>query len=104
MQVSTAIGQELWGEPLNRRQLLFGLYAPKQEPPAFLCVRANASRWNWRSLLFTTSMITVFGFLLPTANAQSDEWTWMGGSSAPNGEVPGVYGTLGQPAAANLPG
>jgi N-acetylneuraminic acid mutarotase len=36
----------------------------------------------------------------------SGEWTWMGGNSTvPNeGWVPGVYGTLGTPAAGNLPG
>jgi N-acetylneuraminic acid mutarotase len=37
----------------------------------------------------------------------TNEWTWMGGSSAPPGNspaAPGVYGTLGSPAAANIPG
>jgi N-acetylneuraminic acid mutarotase len=37
-----------------------------------------------------------------------DEWTWMGGSSTLPGNhqlaAPGVYGTLGTPAAANIPG
>jgi hypothetical protein len=34
------------------------------------------------------------------------EWTWMGGSSTvgSNGGQPGVYGTLGTPAATNIPG
>jgi N-acetylneuraminic acid mutarotase len=34
------------------------------------------------------------------------EWTWMGGSSTVgnNGGQSGVYGTLGTPAAANIPG
>jgi N-acetylneuraminic acid mutarotase len=36
----------------------------------------------------------------------SKEWTWMGGSSTigSNGGQPGVYGTLGSAAAANIPG
>ena len=35
----------------------------------------------------------------------SDEWVWMGGSSDGNtGGYPGVYGTLGVPAAPNTPG
>jgi Galactose oxidase, central domain len=44
------------------------------------------------------------------AHAQTSEWTWMGGSSVitkqDNGEhgQPGVYGTQGQPSAANIPG
>lgn len=47
------------------------------------------------------------GTLGPTACAQTNEWTWMGGSNT-SGSVgpttPGVYGTLGTPAAANIPG
>jgi len=39
-------------------------------------------------------------------NPQTNEWTWMGGSSTAgsNGGQPGVYGTLGTPAARNIPG
>jgi len=41
------------------------------------------------------------------AHAQTGEWAWMGGSSVltsgDNGQ-PGVYGTQGQPSAANIPG
>ena len=43
----------------------------------------------------------------PGANGQTGEWTWMGGSSiVPQayGGPPGVYGTLGTPASANIPG
>jgi hypothetical protein len=47
------------------------------------------------------------GTLGSTACAQTNEWTWMGGSNT-SGSVgpttPGVYGTLGTPAAANIPG
>jgi N-acetylneuraminic acid mutarotase len=40
------------------------------------------------------------------ADAQTGEWTWMGGSSAlgSNGSQPGVYGALGTPAAGSVPG
>jgi len=40
-------------------------------------------------------------------NPSTNEWTWMGGSSTVVGEYgcqPGVYGTLGVPAAGNTPG
>jgi N-acetylneuraminic acid mutarotase len=37
-------------------------------------------------------------------NVSSHEWAWMGGSNALTGSTPGVYGTLGQPAAGNTPG
>lgn len=36
------------------------------------------------------------------ASAQTGEWTWMGGSNS--GNASGIYGTLGTPAAANVPG
>ena len=42
------------------------------------------------------------GFLCLAANAQTGEWSWMGGSSTVNQS--GVYGTLGQPASGNIPG
>ncbi len=39
-------------------------------------------------------------------NPATSQWTWMGGSSTigSNGTLPGVYGTLGLPAATNVPG
>ena len=50
-----------------------------------------------------------FGFLndLWEFNPSNSQWTWMGGSSAVGsffGGQPGVYGTLGTPAAGNIPG
>jgi len=39
-----------------------------------------------------------------SATAQTNEWTWMGGSSSTTGSIPGVYGTLGVAAAGNIPG
>ena len=39
------------------------------------------------------------------SRAQSNAWTWMGGSETPGlGGLPGVYGTLKTPAAGNTPG
>ena len=37
-------------------------------------------------------------------NVITEEWTWMSGSSTPNPNIAGVSGTLGQFAAANMPG
>jgi N-acetylneuraminic acid mutarotase len=39
-------------------------------------------------------------------NSSTNEWAWMAGSSTfgSNGRVPGTYGTLGKPAAGNIPG
>lgn len=37
-------------------------------------------------------------------SVSTHEWAWMGGSSNVNGVAPGVYGTLGKPAAPNTPG
>ncbi len=39
-------------------------------------------------------------------NPSTNQWTWMGGSNTvgSNGGQPGVYGTLGTPAAGNIPG
>jgi N-acetylneuraminic acid mutarotase len=49
------------------------------------------------------------GFACPQADAQTSEWTWMGGSDViPSGTTPpgppGVYGTLGVASATNVPG
>jgi hypothetical protein len=52
------------------------------------------------------AMLTL-GVISRSADAQINEWTWMGGSgtvpSAGSG-WPGTYGTLGTPAVGNLPG
>jgi hypothetical protein len=50
-----------------------------------------------------------FGGVASTAEAQTtapNEWTWLDGSSTVNSAkgLPGVYGTLGTPAASNIPG
>ena len=57
---------------------------------------------RWAALLLVLACIA----WVPAA-AQSGVWTWMGGSSTVPGSnegQPGVYGVLGTPAAANIPG
>ncbi|KAA6463163.1 hypothetical protein DYQ86_07505 [Acidobacteria bacterium AB60] len=63
---------------------------------------------NFSNILIITAVFcmgsSVFG---PLAGAQTNEWTWMGGSSTiqqSTGDQPGVYGTQGVPAAGNIPG
>jgi N-acetylneuraminic acid mutarotase len=55
------------------------------------------------------STVNSFGALndLWEFNPTTDEWTWMGGSNTVPyhfGGQPGVYGTLGSPSSANIPG
>jgi hypothetical protein len=58
----------------------------------------------------TSAVVTAGYFITPLAVGGALEWTWMGGSSTMDirsdrgyGQ-PGVYGTLGTPAATNIPG
>jgi N-acetylneuraminic acid mutarotase len=70
----------------------------------------NASvRCNAASILLKLSgpvALILLACLCLAAHAQTNEWAWMGGSSTvgSSGGRPGVYGTLGTPAAANVPG
>lgn len=64
---------------------------------------------RFRSTAVLTLLIAAA--MCPPAHAQSDEWTWMGGSNSLTGQgttagpgQPGVYGTQGQSSAANIPG
>jgi N-acetylneuraminic acid mutarotase len=60
------------------------------------------------SLLGCLSALAGFSQLTAAQIATQNEWIWMGGSSASGGTSDlgpaGVYGTLGMPAAANIPG
>ena len=50
-------------------------------------------------------VVWALGSLCPPANAQTGEWTWMGGGNSVRCcAVSAVYGTLGEPAAGNIPG
>jgi len=56
---------------------------------------------------YSTSAVASAGYLIsPLAVGGMMDWTWKGGSSTvgSNGAQPGVYGTLGTPAAGNIPG
>ena len=67
----------------------------------------NGSRVALRLCLAAAILVLCCACLVPAALAQSGVWTWMGGSSTVPGinkGQPGVYGTLGTPAAANIPG
>jgi hypothetical protein len=73
-----------------------------------------AKRSRWAALCLTLAAIACF--VWPSAAAASyapgaptKEWAWMSGSSTAGSQAgaigaPGVYGTQGTPAAANLPG
>jgi N-acetylneuraminic acid mutarotase len=56
--------------------------------------------WNRPGVLILLACLCL------AADAQTSEWTWIGGSSAlgNNGGQAGVYGALGTPAAGNAPG
>jgi N-acetylneuraminic acid mutarotase len=56
--------------------------------------------------LLRPGLLVLLACLFPAANAQTNQWTWMGGSSTvgSNGGRSGVYGVLRTPAAGNVPG
>jgi N-acetylneuraminic acid mutarotase len=76
--------------------------------------RGDASSWTdkkghlWLFGGFGYDSDGHFGFLndLWELNPSTNEWAWIGGSSAvgPDGGQPGVYGELGKSAAGNVPG
>jgi N-acetylneuraminic acid mutarotase len=65
----------------------------------------NPSSWRTGKLTSLLTLLTLLLFLAgvsPRLAAQGNEWTWMSGSDLAH--QPGVYGTLGVPAAGNVPG
>jgi N-acetylneuraminic acid mutarotase len=78
--------------------------------PAFSAVLRMVLQTVCRMRSIAVRAILVAAAASLAAHAQTSDWTWMGGSSAltqhDNGEYgqPGVYGTQGQPSAANIPG
>lgn len=56
---------------------------------------------SWKATTLLSLMFLLAGLSARLA-AQTNEWTWMGGSNTAN--QPGVYGSLGTPAAGNTPG
>jgi N-acetylneuraminic acid mutarotase len=86
----------------------------KHVPSAFFSAFSAALRivpqTVFRIRITAVLAILVAGAASLAAHAQTGEWAWMGGSSVltqhDNAEYgqPGVYGTQGQPSAANIPG
>jgi N-acetylneuraminic acid mutarotase len=62
----------------------------------------NASSWRTGKLTSLLTLLLLLAVVSPRLAAQTNEWTWMGGSNLTT--QPGVYGTLGVPAAGNVPG
>lgn len=65
----------------------------------FIKVRANVSS---TSIFLAGLAALLLGFALPAAQGQTGQWSWVSGSSSDN--QAGMYGTLGTPAATNVPG
>jgi N-acetylneuraminic acid mutarotase len=78
------------------RNITFSVYALAQASSRL------ASRGRWIALCLALAFTLCAASI--SATAQSNEWTWMGGSSSTTGSVPGVYGTLRTPAPGNIPG
>lgn len=89
---------------MDRGQLSLCTDAPGLEARGLLGAAITTSldtrRTGFLSVLSVVMLAWVF--LCPTANAQTNEWAWMGGSVT--GGSFGVYGTLGTPAPGNAPG
>ena len=67
--------------------------------PNFLRAQIGVLSTGLARLVFATFL---FGWVSVVAHAQSGQWSWINGSSGNN--VAGTYGTLGTPAAGNMPG
>lgn len=101
-------GSESPGQPHVRKLLL------KQALSVFLSAFSSVLRIVPKAVfrVRSTAVLAIFSVAVSSlaAHAQTSEWTWMGGSSIfteqSNGEPgqPGMYGTQGQPSAANVPG
>ncbi len=83
---------------------------PETSPEAAMALRAGptAAAISGSLAAMATMPTAIVGYLndLWEFNPSTNEWTWMGGSSTvgSNGGQSGVYGTLGTPAAGNIPG
>jgi len=89
-------------------QIQFAHHSATQRPLNFIAkALVGVSRTGPLATL-CLAVLTVAGISL-NAEAQANEWTWMGGSStvacnASGCSQPGVYGALGTPASGNIPG
>jgi hypothetical protein len=64
-------------------------------------ISVTSLKTAFRALLCCLALVA-WGALPPAADAQTGDWAWMAGSSAPGQN--GVYGTMGTPSATNIPG
>jgi hypothetical protein len=81
---------------LRTRNITLSVYALAQSSSR------PASRGRWITLCLALAFTLCAASI--SATAQTNEWTWMGGSSSTTGSIPGVYGTLRTPAPGNIPG
>src|SRR5580693_6818955 len=75
--------------------------------PKLALISQPHSGWPENLARWTALLLVMICIAWSPAAAQSGVWTWMGGSSTVPGSNqgrPGVYGMLGKPAAANIPG
>ncbi len=101
-------GEWAWMNGSSTDNALQGVYGTQGTPAATNVPGARHSAASWTD---SSGNLWLFGgagydtFLndLWEYSPQSDEWTWMGGSST-GGASSGVYGTQGTPAVTNVPG
>jgi N-acetylneuraminic acid mutarotase len=70
-------------------------------------IAPRSGRMSFSPIAILCGFLLAFFTLAFSAGAQTTapyEWTWMGGSETSNNGLAGVYGTLGTPAAGNIPG
>ena len=76
---------------------------PSHTPRPLLGAKAPvASKCKTGQFEILLLILVLLGFHSSAVNAQTNEWTWMGGNITTGGF--GVYGTIGTPAAENIPG
>ena len=68
--------------------------------------RVFAGKGSRRLMVAVCLAVAALGVAGTVSQAQTNEWTWRGGSSTPGngGIIPGNYGSLGVPATGNIPG
>jgi hypothetical protein len=110
---------DLWRFSNNQWTWVSGSDQPDQPPVYGTLGMASAAnvpgaRLGAMAWIDADDNLWLFGgvdVITESSNTQNDlwrfskgQWTWMGGSNDPTSQQPGVYGTLGTPSAANIPG
>jgi N-acetylneuraminic acid mutarotase len=80
-------------------QGIHALHSPGERPGPKAAAKSKCKTGNLG--IFLLALISL-GLHSSAVNAQTNEWTWMGGNITAGGF--GVYGTIGTPAAENIPG